>query len=99
MKKTKKLAGLEKRKAISGYIFIAPFVIGFLVFMVKPFIDSLLMSFQNVQLSGNGYTRTFNGLENYNYAFRVDAQYNRLLTEELVRMIEMKNENTIIAKV
>ena len=87
MKKTKKLAGLEKRKAISGYIFIAPFVIGFLVFMVKPFIDSLLMSFQNVQLSGNGYTRTFNGLENYNYAFRVDAQYNRLLTEELVRMI------------
>ena len=87
MKKTKKLAGLEKRKAISGYIFIAPFVIGFLVFMVKPFIDSLLMSFQNVQLSGSGYTRTFNGLENYNYAFRVDAQYNRLLTEELVRMI------------
>ena len=54
MKKAKRLAGLEKRKAISGYIFIAPFIIGFLVFMVKPFIDSLLMSFQLVELSGDG---------------------------------------------
>jgi ABC-type sugar transport system permease subunit len=87
MKKTKKLAGLEKRKAISGYIFILPFIIGFLVFMLKPFLDSLLMSFQDVQLSGDGYTRTFNGMYNYEYAFRVDTSFNRLLTEELVRMI------------
>ncbi|MCR5726922.1 MAG: sugar ABC transporter permease [Lachnospiraceae bacterium] len=87
MKKPKRLAGLEKRKAISGYIFIAPFIIGFLVFMVKPFIDSLMMSFQLVELSGDGYTRTFNGLDNYNYVFKVDSEFNRLLTEEMVRMI------------
>ena len=87
MKKPKRLAGLEKRKAISGYIFIAPFIIGFLVFMVKPFIDSLMMSFQLVELSGEGYTRTFNGLDNYNYVFNVDSEFNRLLTEEMVRMI------------
>ena len=90
MKKKKKLAGLEKRKSISGYIFILPFIIGFLAFMVKPFIDSLLMSFQNVELSSEGYTRTvadMGGFYNYNYAFKVDTQFNRLLTEELVRMI------------
>jgi len=87
MKKAKKLAGLEKRKAISGYIFIAPFIIGFLVFMVKPFLDSLLMSFQKVELSGDGYTRTLTGLDNYDYVFNVDSQFNRLLTEEMVRMI------------
>jgi ABC-type sugar transport system permease subunit len=87
MKKAKRLAGLEKRKAISGYIFIAPFIIGFLVFMVKPFIDSLLMSFQLVELSGDGYTRTFNGLTNYNYVFNVDSEFNRLLTEEMIRMV------------
>ena len=87
MKKAKRLAGLEKRKAISGYIFIAPFIIGFLVFMVKPFIDSLLMSFQLVELSGDGYTRTFNGFDNYNYVFKVDSEFNRLLTEEMIRMV------------
>ncbi len=38
MKKQKnKLAGLQKRKAIAGYLFIMPFILGFLIFMVKPF--------------------------------------------------------------
>ena len=87
MKKQKKLAGLEKRKSISGYIFIAPFILGFLLFMVKPFIDSLIMSFQNVELSSNGSTRTFIGLENYRNALRVDPDFNRLLTEEFIRLI------------
>jgi len=84
MKRKSKLAGLQKRKAISGYLFISPFVIGFLVFMVKPLLDSLLMSFQEVSMSADGYTRTFNGIENFKYAFTWDAEYNRLLTEELV---------------
>ena len=30
MKKQSKVAGLQRRKAISGYLFIAPFIIGFL---------------------------------------------------------------------
>ena len=66
MKKQKKLAGLQKRKAISGYIFIAPFILGFLLFMLKPMIDSLIMSFQEVILKGNeDNIRNFIGFENY----------------------------------
>lgn len=90
MKKQKnKLAGLQKRKAISGYIFIMPFIIGFLVFMIKPFFQSLYMSFCEVEL-GAGYVR-FNfswstWLANYQKAFRVDPDFTRLLTEELWRM-------------
>lgn len=57
MKRQKtKLAGLEKRKAISGYLFISPFIIGFLAFMVKPLFQSLYMSFSDVQL-GAGSSR------------------------------------------
>ena len=38
MKKQKnKTAGLQKRQAIAGYLFISPFIVGFLVFMIKPF--------------------------------------------------------------
>lgn len=86
MKKQKNLAGLQKRKAISGYIFIAPFIIGFLVFMVKPFFQSLYMSFCNVIISPQGFVNEFNGLANYVRAFTVDIDFNRLLVEELWRM-------------
>ena len=87
MKRQKtKLAGLQKRKAISGYLFISPFIIGFLAFMVKPLFQSLYMSFSDVQLGAGEFQMIWKGLSNYNYAFRVDANFVRLLTEELSRM-------------
>ncbi len=88
MKKQKnKLAGLQRRKAIAGYIFIAPFIIGFLVFMVKPFIQSLYMSFCNVEVGAGSFNPVWAGLENYNRAFRIDPEFVRLLTEEISRMV------------
>ncbi len=87
MKKQKnKLAGLQRRKAISGYLFIAPFLIGFLAFMIKPLCQSLYMSFCDVQMGSDGFNPVWRGLFQYNYAFRVDPTYTRLLTEELTRM-------------
>ncbi len=86
MKKQKKLAGLQKRKAISGYIFILPFIIGFLVFMVQPFVQSLYMSFCTVNISAKGFENVFSGLKNYITAFTVDIEFTRLLTEEISRM-------------
>ncbi|MCM1026835.1 MAG: sugar ABC transporter permease [Roseburia sp.] len=88
MKKQKnKLAGLQKRKAIAGYIFIAPFIIGFLVFMVQPLFQSLYMSFCKVNLGAGQFELVFNKIENYRKAFLVDPEYNRLLVEEISRMV------------
>lgn len=81
-----KLAGLQKRKAISGYLFISPFIIGFLTFMVQPLFQSLYMSFCDVKLGAGSFDLVWKSIDNYNYAFRVDADYVRLLTEELMRM-------------
>ncbi len=86
-KQNKKLAGLQKRKAISGYLFISPFILGFLLFMIKPLFESCYMSFCNVDLSAGKVTKTFSGITNYIFAFRVDPEYNRLLWEELSRMM------------
>lgn len=55
MKKQKKLRGLQRRKAISGYLFIMPFILGFSMFMVKPFFQSLYMSFCNVEVDSGGF--------------------------------------------
>ena len=88
MKKQKnKLAGLQKRKAIAGYLFISPFIVGFLVFMVKPFFQSLYMSFCNVELGAATFANHWAGTVNYVQAFTLDPEYNRLLTEELGRMV------------
>lgn len=87
MKRQKnKLAGLEKRKAISGYLFISPFIIGFILFMVQPFFQSLYMSFCDVQLGPGSFEPVYRGMFNFNYAFRIDPDFTRLLTEEIGRM-------------
>ena len=86
MKKQSKVAGLQRRKAISGYLFIAPFIIGFLAFMVKPLFQSLYMSFCTVEVSSNGIHNVFKGLANYIQAFTIDTEFNRLLVEEISRM-------------
>ena len=86
MKKQSKVAGLQRRKAISGYLFIAPFIIGFLAFMVKPLFQYLYMSFCTVEVSPNGIHNVFKGLANYIQAFTIDTEFNRLLVEEISRM-------------
>lgn len=86
MKSQKKLAGLQKRKAVSGYLFILPFILGFLVFMVKPLFQSLYMSLCNVEISSNGFGYLFSDIANYKRAFTVDSEFNRLLTTEIGRM-------------
>lgn len=87
MKKQKnKLAGLQRRKAIAGYIFIAPFILGFLVFMVKPFCQSLYMSFCNVEVGAGSFNSVFQGIDNYKRAFTYDPKFTRQLVEEISRM-------------
>ena len=83
MKRRSKYEGLQKRKAIAGYLFILPFIIGFLAFMVKPFFQSLYMSLCDVQVGPDGFTNLYIGLKNFIEAFTVDLTFTRLLTEEL----------------
>ncbi len=88
MKKQKnKLAGLQKRKAIAGYLFISPFILGFLLFMLKPMFQSLYMSFCNVTLGAGSVTMDWIGIKNYFDAFRTDPDYMRMLGETFLQMI------------
>lgn len=85
-KQKKKLAGLERRKAITGYMFILPFILGFLVFMVRPFLHSFYMSFCDVELGEGEFRMIWTGMNNLNWAFRIDPEFSRKLVEEIVRM-------------
>lgn len=94
MKRQNKVKGLQRRKAISGYLFISPFVIGFLAFMIKPLAQSFYMSLCRVDISVNGFgfvpmntvAPNFNLFQNYIQAFTIDVDFNRKLVEEITRM-------------
>jgi ABC-type sugar transport system permease subunit len=78
---------MQQRRARTGYLFILPFIIGFILFMVKPMIQSLVMSFNNVKLiPGQGFQLTWLGLDNYHNAVAVDPYFNQYLLEEISRM-------------
>ena len=78
---------MRSRNARHGILFILPFLIGFFVFMLRPMIESLVMSLSYVQIkAGQGYDKAFVGLQNYKYALQVDPYFNKYLVEEIGRM-------------
>ena len=87
MSRKPKPVTMQARRARTGYLFILPFIIGFVLFMLKPMIQSLTMSFNRVQLiPGQGFSQTWVGIDNYRHAFLVDPNFNQDLTGEISRM-------------
>ena len=51
-----KRISIRARRAVSGYLFILPFIIGFLCFMLLPLVDSFWMSLCRVDVTaGQGF--------------------------------------------
>ncbi|PNS36314.1 MULTISPECIES: carbohydrate ABC transporter permease [unclassified Mesotoga] len=65
----------EKRKALTGYLYIMPWIVGFAVFTAYPFFYSLYLSFFDLDFTVFGISSTFAGLKHYLYAFRVDTNF------------------------
>ena len=83
-----KRISIRARRAVSGYLFIMPFIIGFLCFMLLPLVDSFWMSLCRVDVTaGQGFQTTFIGLDNYIRAFTIDPEFNKLLSEEIGVMV------------
>ena len=79
---------LEGRNAVCGYLFILPFIIGFLAFLFFPILESLRMVFSEVNIDTvrHRFSMGFIGLENIKRVFFIDPEFNRMLLEELGRM-------------
>ena len=80
---------LEGKNAITGYIFLLPFLIGFFAFMFFPILESLQMVFSNVKIDveKQGFSMENIGLENIIRVVAVDPEFNRFLVEEIARMV------------
>ena len=71
-----KTNGYQKRRSRLGWVFIAPFVLGFLLVYIKAFVTSIYYSFNEVQPSGLG-DNVFIGWENYRQVLFVNTEFNK----------------------
>ena len=66
-----RLSPLRRREALLGYVYISPWLIGFLIFTLFPMVATLVFTFTNISLSDEPVK--FVGLDNYTTLFK-DAQ-------------------------
>ena len=82
-----KRLSLRRQKALTGYLFSLPFIIGFIFFFLAPFIQSLIFSMNRLVIVSGGYELEYIKWENFRYALQVDTEFLPKFTETLLRML------------
>ena len=86
--KQKKKRSLSQRRAMKGFIFILPWLIGFIWFYVRSLVMTVQFSFSEMTVNpGGGYSLNFVGVNNFIYAFRAHATYKQVLTTSIGNML------------
>ena len=82
--KKRKVASLDRKKARAGWVFVLPFVIGFVLVYLPIIWNSIYMSFHSLHIvTGGGFTLEFVGLENYENALFKDPGFVQTLVTGL----------------
>ena len=69
-----------------GWVFVAPFLIGFLIVFTNIFMLSVRFALSDVSI-GNGLSFKFVEFKNFHYAFRIDPEFLKLLWTDLKDLI------------
>jgi ABC-type sugar transport system permease subunit len=88
MKKSRGMT-MAGKNAVSGYLFIMPFIIGFVLFLAYPLYQGVRMAFSEVRLvpAESRFELQWSGLDNINRALFVDAEFTRAMVEEIGDML------------
>ncbi|RXZ78584.1 sugar ABC transporter permease [Paenibacillaceae bacterium] len=87
-KRSRKPLTVTQKRNLMGWIFVSPFVLGFLLLFLGIFIDSFRFSFMEVNvLSQGGYSAKFVGMDNFHQILRVDPYFNRQLYGAVQNML------------
>ncbi|MFN6991398.1 MAG: carbohydrate ABC transporter permease [Fervidobacterium sp.] len=78
---------LRTKEALTGLIFISPWLIGFSIFTLFPLIRTFLFSLQEVKVTAEGVRTFFVGMKNYKDAFLTDVTYPQLLIDYFIQML------------
>jgi ABC-type sugar transport system permease subunit len=78
---------LQRRESLAGYMFTLPFAIGFVLFFVRPFVQSVVFSMSELAIVPRGYELIPVGVGNYRYSLFVHLTFVRTFVDQMVRMI------------
>ena len=88
MRRNRKKLSLTTKRSITGYLFILPWLIGFIWFYARSLFLSAQFSLSELTVNpGGGYSLEFVGLQNYLYAFRVHGSFKQILTTSVGNML------------
>ncbi len=93
MEKTKtkkpgrKGAGLIEKQSRWGWVFIAPWLLGFIFFFAVPLLKALTYTFSKMSISSSGLKMDFVGLDNYIQAFTVDPDFSRAIVSSTLNIV------------
>lgn len=76
----------SQMQKIGGFLFTLPFVMGFILFFAYPFIQAVILSFNELVLTSETFELQWRGLYNYGYALQVHPEFSRVFTEVLVKL-------------
>ncbi|MFW6309063.1 MAG: carbohydrate ABC transporter permease [bacterium] len=82
-----KSMSLESKMNIAGYLFVLPFLVGFVLFFLVPFVQSFIFSVSELKLTETGYVLNSVFMKNYQFALLEHAEFVRTFVESIVNMI------------
>ncbi len=85
--RAKKRLSLTQQRSALGVLFTLPFTLGFLLFFLYPFFQSILFSVSELRITQQGFELTFVGLKNYLHALTVHPTFVRVFVETIFRMV------------
>ncbi len=91
MKKTRKQfkLSLTRKRMVMGYMFILPWLVGFVLFYVRSLYMVGQFSFSKLEIipGVGGFTLTNVGWDNFRYAFSEDPNFKKVLTTSIGNML------------
>lgn len=83
----KKYRGIEYRRRRASFLFVLPWLIGFLALFARPLISSFLYSVSSISFVSGGVEMKYIGFKNYIDAFLTDVYFPKYLTGEIGKML------------
>lgn len=77
----------NEQKAFWGFMYVLPWLLGFLFFFLIPLVNSLRYSLSSVEANSDGLIIQFTGFSNYMEALTVNTEFNRSLAESILNMV------------
>lgn len=73
----------EHKKSLYGYGFISLWLVGFLLFFLRPFVSVIIYSLSKIEYLDTGHRLVFRGLDNFRRALLEDPDIIRMMADSI----------------